>query len=186
MIYQQPAAAPADNYQTGDMYTNPMLNNQPLPVNPYTAPNIYDPYNPNATMVDLNPTYPTVKKPDWRFVITLGSGIICLAGLIFFWIAWGNANSSLVDAQLQAEDYKTKSETGVKAANQLEDLQDTIREQNKKIEDLQDEKDDLKKESDKVKDLDAQVTSLKKEKDDLTNKMTELLLKQNSSSSSGS
>ncbi|MDR3125695.1 MAG: hypothetical protein LBU20_01305, partial [Candidatus Nomurabacteria bacterium] len=66
MIYQQPAAQ--DYYQP---QPDPYLTNQPLPVNYNTAPNMYDPYNPYATMVDLNPNAPDpAKKPDWKFVIT--------------------------------------------------------------------------------------------------------------------
>jgi hypothetical protein len=179
-VYQQPQQYPMD-YPV-DSYANPLVSNQPLPVNHYTTPNIYDPYDPYATMVDLNPTAPNPnKKPDWRFVATLGAGIVCLAGLIFFWIMWGQASASLNDAVLQVEDLTTKSQTGEKAANQLQDMQSTIRDLNTKIETLQDKNDALTKDADKVKDLEDQITTLKKDKETLNDKLTELLLKSNSS-----
>ena len=153
--YQQPQY---QEYQQG--YANPLLTNQPLPTT-YTAPNVYDPYNPYATMVDINQGAPgAAKNPDWRFIGTLGAAIVCLAGLIFFWIMWGSTAASLTDTTIQMEDLRTKSETGQKAANQLTDLQTTIRELNSKVEDLQKENDDLKKNGDKVKDLEKDNKSL--------------------------
>lgn len=177
--YQQPEYQPSAEYQQQPQqyqpeqqnsgYTNPLLTNQPLPVN-YTAPNIYDPYNPYAAMVDINQGAPGPAKPtDWRFIITLGAGIVCLVGLVFFWIMWASTASSLTDATIQMEELKTKSETGQKAASQLTDLQTTIRELNTKIEDLQDENDDLKKNEDSIKDLEKEVTSLESKVKDLQN-----------------
>lgn len=155
--YQQ-QQYPVEQQNTG--YANPLLTNQPLPVN-YTAPNIYDPYNPYAAMVDINQGAPGQSRPtDWRFIITLGAAIVCLAGLIFFWIMWVTTSSSLTDASIQMEDLKTQSETGQKAANQLTDLQTTIRELNTTIEDLQEENDELKKNEDKLEDLEKENTTL--------------------------
>lgn len=159
-LQQQSQQYPIDQDSTGANYANPLLTNQPLPVN-YTAPNIYDPYNPYAAMVDINQGSPGAPKPtDWRFVITLGAGIVCLAGLIFFWIMWGSTAASLTEATIQMEELRATSETGQKAANQLTDLQTTIRELNTKIEDLQEENDELKKNEDDIKDLEKENSSL--------------------------
>lgn len=162
--YQQ---YPVEQQNVG--YTNPLLTNQPLPVN-YTTNNVYDPYNPYATMVDINPDLSNQgKKTDWRFIITLGAAIICLVGVIFFWIMWGSATTSLQDAAVQIRELQTKSETGQKAANQLTDLQTTIRELNTTIEELQEENDELKKNEDKIKELEKDIESLESKVKDLQN-----------------
>ena|GEM_PF-3568152 len=159
-VYQQPEYQQPQYQEYQQGYANPLLTNQPLPTT-YTTPNVYDPYNPYATMVDINQGAPgPAKNPDWRFIGTLGAAIVCLAGLIFFWIMWGSTAASLTDTTIQMEDLRTRSETGQKAANQLTDLQTTIRELNTKVEDLQKENDNLKKNEDKIKDLEKDNKNL--------------------------
>jgi FtsZ-binding cell division protein ZapB len=170
MIYQQPAN---QYYQQPDPYQQ---TNQPLPVNYGTAPNIYDPYNPYATMVDLNPNAPDpAKKPDWKFVITFSIAVICFAGMIFFGIQFAAVNKA--KSAVESEIIELEKETGAnnKSASQVEDLQNTVRELTTKNEDLKKSNDDLKKNEDKVKELETQAKDLQTERQGWMDKYYDVL-----------
>jgi hypothetical protein len=187
MIYQQPATQ--DYYQQP---TDPYQANQPLPVNYGTAPNIYDPYNPYATMVDLNPNAPDPnKKPDWRFVITFSIAFICFAGMIFFAISYTSASNLSKDTEAQLIELENKANENTKSASQVEDLQNTVRDLTSKNETLQESNDSLKKNEDKVKELETQLTTAQTERQSWMDKYYDALTKcgdkcANSSSSSSS
>jgi FtsZ-binding cell division protein ZapB len=175
MIYQQPVSQ--DYYQPQPQQPDP-YQNQPLPVNYGTAPNIYDPYNPYATMVDLNPGAPDPnKKPDWKFVITFSIAVICFAGMIFFAINFAAANGDKKSIEAELVEAQTKSTDSSKAASQIEDLQNTVRELNTKNDDLKKSNDDLKKNEDKVKELEAQTKDLQTERQSWMDKYYETLTK---------
>jgi FtsZ-binding cell division protein ZapB len=172
MIYQQPAQ---DYYQP---QPDPYLTNQPLPVNYGATPNIYDPYNPYATMVDLNPTAPDPnKKPDWKFVITFSIAIICFAGMIFFAISYAAANNNSKEIETDLLDLQNKSVDSSKAASQVEDLQNTVRELTSKNETLKESNDSLKKNEDKVKELETTNTTLQTDRQAWMDKYYEVLTK---------
>ena len=160
MIYQQPYQQ--NYYQPNDQYS---ANNQPLPVNYGTTQNIYDPYNPYATMVDLNPSAPDKsKKPDWKFIITLSAAIICFAFMIFFVINFVAANNSTKANEAEITNLQSKVNDGSKNASKVDSLETQIRELTEKNTDLTTKNNELQKDSDKVKELETQVTSLQDDK----------------------
>jgi hypothetical protein len=166
MIYQQPYQQ--EYYPQADPYAA----NQPLPVNYNTAPNVYDPYNPYATMVDLNQDAPLNKKPDWKFVITFSIAIICFAGMIFFAINYAATNSAMKQSEIEILELQNKTTDSSKAASRVEDL---TRELSTKTEDLKEANDALKKNEDKIKELETNASTLQTEKQSWQDKYYDVL-----------
>lgn len=173
MIYQQPYQQDYYQQQPTDPYT---ANNQPLPVNYNTTPNIYDPYNPYAEMVDLNPgARDPNKKPDWKFIITLSAAIICFATTIFFFIGYSSASNSVKANEAEILELESKTSSDSKDLLKIEDLENTVRDLTEKNTTLIESNDELKKNEDKLKELETTNTTLQEDKQSWQDKYYDVL-----------
>ena len=152
-------------------YINPLVNATQNTTPSSTVPELD---NPDATAIEINKVNNGLTFKAWQFFITLGIAIIGVAGTIFFVVEYSQTNASFEETLVQLETYRNQAETSQKAAQQLGDLQDTVREQAEKITTLKEENDTLKKSADELKTVKEENTKLKQEKEDLVNSLAKL------------
>jgi len=143
------------------VYSNPAFAGQPIMPpsgyqNPNYAPQIAQgqylgqypsPYDPFAPLTD-----PSVRpKPDWKFVITLGCGVLAAAVAIFFGIMWGSANGALSTAKSQLSELQDTATSGERASQQLDVINSSLSDKEAELSKLSEKNDELQKEVDNCK-----------------------------------
>ena len=149
---QFPEAHDLSAYPPQEMYQAPPPPNQQLPpgypnLPPQYAAPYQQPYDPYAPLMEP----PAQPKPDWKFIITLGCGVLAAAVAIFFGIMWGSANGALSTAKSQLGELEDTATSGQRATQQLDVINSSLTEKENENTKLVEKNDELQKEVDECK-----------------------------------
>ena len=172
-----PSIAPSPFSQSTDNATDYIeqlaTDTETAPIDYGPVPSLDDNYDPNDIVIN-NPA-PKTKKFNWLTTIMVAVAILGIGASVFLFIQYRSVSGELQNAQYQMEQYQLDAESGQKASQQLESLQNTVREQSEKINDLKKENDELKNVSDDLKKAKEELNSITKKYNDLNEKMGKCL-----------
>jgi len=172
-----PSIAPSPFSQPTDDATNYIeqlaTETETTPIDYGPVPSLDDNYDPNDIVIN-NPA-PKTKKYNWLTTIMIAVAILGIGSSVFLFIQYRSVSGELQNAQYQMEQYQLDAESGQKASQQLESLQNTVREQSEKINDLKKENDELKNVSDDLKKAKEELNSITKKFNDQNEKMGKCL-----------